>query len=161
MKVRKIPRGTFWLGAFASVAMGLPIVSFALFMLAQRVGIGDPTASLAHILTLAGIFAGVPTLLSGGGVARLVAHRLVEQKRSMWRGLAIATAAMSLVGVAMTTLVAVPLGGMPDRPVQWAPIFAVGLAIGAVTGLAVGLLTAMRVKRHPAVVTEAVREAAT
>jgi hypothetical protein len=148
MKVRKIARGTFWIGALVTVALGLPLTAIALRALARRAGIGDPEAGLEHILALAAVFAGFPSWLAGGGVARLVAHRMTEREVSVRRSLIPGCAAMTAVGMGMAVLTAVPLGGMPERPLRWLPVFLVGAVVGAVVGVAVGILVAMRQRRH-------------
>src|SRR5215470_5143980 len=60
MKPRKIPRGTFWIGGLAALALGLPLTTLALAFLAERLHIGRPDATQAQIGTMAAIFAGLP-----------------------------------------------------------------------------------------------------
>jgi hypothetical protein len=151
MKARKIPRGTFWIGGLAGVALGLPLTTLALSFLAERMHVGRPDATEAQIATLAAAFAGLPAFLTGGGVARLVAHRLAESPApSAWRGLATGAAAMALGGVGLMILVAVPLGGLPEKAASWWPLGAAGAAVGAVVGLAIAVLVGGRTLRHRA-----------
>src|SRR5262249_46548459 len=109
MKPRKIPRGTFWIGGLAALALGLPLTTLALAFLAERLHIGRPDATQAQIGLMAAIFAGLPAFLTGGGVARLVAHRLAESPAPrVWRGLVLAVLAMALGGIGIMVLAAVP-----------------------------------------------------
>jgi len=149
MKPRKIPRGTFWIGGLAALALGLPLTTLALSLLAERMHIGRADATELQIGLLALIFAGLPAFLTGGGVARLVAHRTVESPApTARRAIALGTAAMALGGIGIMVLVAVPLGGLPERSVRWWPLAAAGIGVGAVTGLAIGVLAGGRALRH-------------
>jgi hypothetical protein len=153
MKVRKIPRGTFWIGGLSAVALGLPLTTLALHVLAGRVLIGRTEVLEVQIGILALIFAGLPAFLTGGGVARLVAHRLAERdplgggRLVPVRALAVGAAAMALCGVGLMLLTVVPLGGLPERPVKWWPLGAAGIGIGIVTGLAIAVLVGARTQR--------------
>jgi MFS family permease len=152
VKLRKIPRGTFWLGGLAGVGVCLPLTTLALVALAQRFHVGPQAsgdAAEADVALFAAIFAGLPTFLAGGGVARLVAHRLAESKApSSRRGLVIAAIAMGIAGIGAALLTAVPLGGLPENPRAWWPILVAGLVAGFVAGIAIGLLVAGRTIRH-------------
>lgn len=149
MKLRKIPRGTFWIGGLSAVAVCLPLTALALLAVAQRLHVGAADATEWQAVTFAAIFAGLPTFLCGGGVARLVAHRLAESSApSARRGLILAAIAMGVGGVGTAILTAVPLGGLPEKPAAWWPIAVAGLAAGAATGLAIGLLIGGRTLRH-------------
>lgn len=149
MKLRKIPRGTFWIGGLSAVAVCLPLTALALLAVAQRLHVGAADSTEWHALTFAAIFAGLPTFLCGGGVARLVAHRLAESSApSPRRGLVLGAIAMGLGGVGTAILTAVPLGGLPEKPATWWPIAVAGLVAGGATGLAIGLLVGARTLRH-------------
>ncbi len=149
MKPRKVPRGTFWIGALSGVALGLPLTTVALGLVADRLHIGRSDVTQAQIGVLALIFAGVPAFLTGGGVARLVAHRLAESTApTAGRALVLGAVAMALGGIGLVVLVAVPLGGLPERAARWWPLAAAGVVVGAVTGLAIGVLVGGRALRH-------------
>jgi hypothetical protein len=147
MKLRKVPRFTFWIGGLAAIAIALPLTSYALLFLARRLHIADPDATLERIVILSAVFAGFPTLLAGGGVARLVAHRVAEGaqvRTGLWKGMI----TMGAAGVGAMTLTAVAVGGLPEKPARWAPMFGAGLLVGLVTGLLISVLAALRAKRH-------------
>lgn len=149
MEVRKIPRGTFVTGALAAVALGLPLLTVALETVARTFHVGPTEASRLQILTFAGIFAGFPTFVTGGGVARLVAHRVAERTAPrIARGVVLGTIAMGIAGVGAALLTVVPLGNLPEAPARWWPLLAAGLVVGVVTGTAIGLLVAGRTVRH-------------
>jgi O-antigen/teichoic acid export membrane protein len=151
MKLRKIPRGTFWLGALAGVALGVPLITLLLHAVTEGLGWGPLRTSLEEILWISLAFAGIPALISGGGVARFVAHRMAERGNlDSRRALVTGAATMAVAGVGLTLLAAVPLGAMPDEPRTWAPLGAIGLLAGGVTGVALGALVALRQRRHQA-----------
>jgi O-antigen/teichoic acid export membrane protein len=148
MKVRKIPRGTFVLGAAVGIGITLPLLALVLEAVARATHLGPADASRAHILSFAAIFAGFPTFISGGGVARLVAHRLAESAspRTL-RGVVIAAVAMAIAGLGAALLTVVPLGNLPERPAAWWPLLAPGAGVGAVAGVAIGLVVSGRAGR--------------
>jgi hypothetical protein len=151
MKPRKIPRGTFWIGGLAALALGLPLTTLTLVILAAHHHIGRHDVPEDQVALMAAIFAGLPGFITGGGVARLVAHRLVESAApSTGRAVALGAAAMALGGIGMVVLTAVPLGGLPEQSVAWWPLGAAGAAVGAITGAAIGVLAGGRALRHRA-----------
>lgn len=143
MKVRKIPRGTFFIGGLACVALCLPLTTLAMQLLGRRFGLLRADASIP---LLALVFAGLPAFLTGGGVARLVAHRLAEEPSGhAWTT---AAAPMAIAGVGLLLLTAVPTGGLPEKPAQWWPLGVAGLLAGFVTGVAIALLVGPRTLRY-------------
>lgn len=148
-KVRKIPRFTFLMGGAAALAVGVPLLAAALAILARTAGVGDPATGLERLTRLAYVFAGFPAFLSGGGAARLAAHRAAESGAVGWRlPLVAGAASMGLAGAALAYLVAVPAGGMPEEPVRWIGAGVAGLLAGALTGLGIGALVALRQRRR-------------
>jgi hypothetical protein len=141
---RRIRRDTFWIGAAIGLTVTLPLACLALLALAKA-GIGTlhPAVQVARYAL---VFAGLPAFLSGGGVARLAAHRAAEapSTRTLRTAVRHATPAMAFVGAGLAVLVAVPLGGMPMSMSAWAWVPAVGLVAGAPVGLGLGWL----VSRH-------------
>lgn len=154
MATRKVARGTFWLGGTVGVALGLPLLSMALYALGQVTEEREAALPLYHIVTYAFLFAGVPAGIAGGGVARLAAHRSAErahesgQPLAMTRATLLAAAAMAVSGAGLAVLVAVPLGGMPESSLAYLPLCGAGMGAGALTGLAIGWLASTRQRRH-------------
>lgn len=149
MKMRKIPRGTFLTGGLSAMALGVPLTTVGIFGLTQRLGWGPLVVPLDQIFWICLIFSGFPAFLAGGGVARTVAHRMAENPdMSVARGLTLGSLTMSVAGIGLAVLTAVPLGTLPDDPRHWAPLGGVGLAAGLLTGLACSVLVALRQRRH-------------
>ncbi len=147
---RKIPRGTFWLGGFVGIALGLPLLSLTVLALARHLGVPDAEASIDRVAALAGIFAGLPALLSSGGVARVVAHRMAEigPDASVRVGVKAGIWTMAVAGMGLIVLVALPEGALPEQRSHWIPLIIAGCVDGALTGAAIGFLTGMRQRRH-------------
>ena len=143
---RVISRLTFWLGGLAAIAVGPPLISVALGILARKSGLGDPHAAEDTRLFVALGYAGLPAFVTGGGVARLVAHRRYEEGSGarLWRDIARGAGAMALAGIGLAVLTAVPLGGLPIEAARWAPLLLVGIACGVPAGLAVAALASVR-----------------
>jgi hypothetical protein len=130
------------------LALGIPLAALTLFALLSSMGPHDADSGLGRIARMAGIFAGFPAFLAGGGVARLIAHRLAEGGSGTRRGLFIGALAMAVAGAGIEVLTAVPVGGMPPESAAWAAVVGAGAISGAITGLAIGALVGMRVARH-------------
>jgi hypothetical protein len=151
MKRRKIPLETFWIGAAVGVCLGVPLATLAIYALPRVFGVGEAESSMGRIARLSVIFAGFPAFLAGGGVARLVAHRYAERvaKGTLGADLAVGAAAGALAGIGTVVLTAVPVGGMPEIPLAWLWVIAVGAISGALTGSAIGVLIGVRMRRRP------------
>ena len=141
---RRVNRWTFWVGAGIALAVTLPLVCFGFVILARAGVIADqPGIRLARF---AMIFATLPAALSGGGAARLAAHRALEAPgfRVVRTSFAYATAAMSIVGAGLAVVVGVPLGGMPEDSFRWGFLALVGASAGLPAGLAIAWWVARR-----------------
>lgn len=141
MQPGKIPRGTFWIGAFCGLTLGVPLLTLA-------IAPGERGVPLEAVLFHAAVFAGLPALVTSGGVARLVAARLAERDRppTVRAALAVGAPVMTLAGVGLGVLVLVPLG--PPAPATWGPMLAGSAAAGLATGAAVAVLVGVRQGRH-------------
>lgn len=151
MKIRKIPRGTFWVGGLAAVALAVPLTTLAVHGLIRELAWGGRDVPLDRIFMTSLAFVGFPAFVTGGGVARLAAHRLAERPEigvagAVRRGVL----AMAVAGIGLALLGVVPLGILPDRPREWWPVAVVGLVLGVTCGLAVAVLAAMRQRRRAA-----------
>ena len=151
-EVRKIPRTTFVVGGLVAATFGLCSLAVTLSFVARHLGVGNPSAPMEHLLAAGLVFAGLPALLTGGGVARLVAHRVEERAEinatSLAHAAAIGAAAMGIASAGLAFLVAVPLGGLPVAPLRWLPLAGAGVAAGLATGLVIGGLVGARQLRH-------------
>ena len=141
MQQRKIPKGTFWIGAFCGAVLGIPLLTLML-------SVFEPRVSLSIIFFHAAGFAGVPALVTTGGVARWIAHRLADGDRPPSVGLAlrISAPALAVAGAGWAILVLIPLG--PPVPLSWGPAIVGGAAAGIVTAAAMTVLVGVRQKRH-------------
>jgi hypothetical protein len=124
----------------------------AVYLADHHLGAGAGKASLDRVLELTLWFAAIPALLSGGGVARLAAHRAADHadtdgQPSLRHAVLAAASSMAAAGLGLGLLVAVPLGGLPEQPLSWLPMFATSLVAGAVTGAAIGVLVGARGRR--------------
>jgi hypothetical protein len=141
---RRVHPLTFWVGAGIGLGLTLPLVCFG-FLLLARTGLvaAEPGVRLARF---AMIFAGLPALLSGGGAARLAAHRVLEVPgyRVIRTAFARATPAMIVTGAGLMVLVGVPLGGMPEEPWRWSFLALTGAIAGIPAGLAIAWWVARR-----------------
>ena len=149
MSSRKTPRSVFWLGAFVASAPGLCLLCLALQLLSRHGRVGDPGITMDRLLGFALVFAGLPAFLTGGGVARLVAHRSAERSSvSLWRATTIGGLVMGFAGTGLAILVAVPIGGLPETSREWIPVSLVGFLPGTLTGVFIGGLVGANQKRH-------------
>ena len=130
-----VPRSTFWRGAAVGLALGLPIVAVTVYLAARASS--DAAPRLGHVLRLAAVFAGLPLVLTAGGIARVAARRptFVAALRASARSSAV-------VGMAHVILTAVPLGVLPARPVLWIWWAIAGAAQGASVGVVIGVWAA-------------------
>jgi hypothetical protein len=149
MRLRKIPRGTFLVGGLAAVALASSVLSAGIYGLTTRLGWGLRQPDLREILVITLVFSGIPALLTGGGVARFVAHRMAESNApTMAKAMARGAATFAVAGVGLALLAAMPLGVLPMRVAGWWPLGVVGLVAGAVTGAGMTVLVALRQRRH-------------
>ena len=88
---------------------------------------------LRDVLALAAVFAGLPSILVSGGIARGVARRRLEgaSAPAVWTAGVLATA---VAGVGLTLLVAVPARALPFSPADWWTVLVAGLVAGSLTG---------------------------
>jgi hypothetical protein len=126
-------------------------VTLAIHALADRLALSRDPAPLDRTFWISLAFAGVPALVAGGGVARMVAHRLAENphlglRAALWRG----GSAMAVCGVGLAVLAGVPAGVLGERLLGWIPYGLAGLLAGAVTGVAISVLAALRQRRFAA-----------
>ena len=127
---RPPPPGGFLKGALLGFVAVIPALAAAIYAL-SRFGIGDGASSYQRIVGFVAIFAGLPTVLSAGGVGRVAAHQ----------GVRAAALAFAAAGAGLVLLGAIPLGGLPEDPLQWLWLCFAGAVMGAMLGAVIGLWT--------------------
>ncbi|HVV86405.1 MAG TPA: hypothetical protein VHE35_25285 [Kofleriaceae bacterium] len=127
----------FWKAAAIALFPLLPAIGAAIWLLA-RLGVGNQQARIVEVLRLTVVFAGVATVVTGGGVGRLAAEAGVDggRRRAAWIG----GRTMALAGAALAILAAIPQGELPTRWPGWAAIMATGAVVGGGGGALIGLL---------------------
>lgn len=132
--VRDPPRWGFWKGLLVGITLEIPAISAAVFLL-PRLGLGAATQPML-IVRMTSLFAGLPALLTSGGIGRLAAYESV--KRSRRAAIARVAGVHALAGVMLTFIAALPHGYLPRSPWQWIALVVAGGAAGALCGAAIG-----------------------
>lgn len=115
----------------------IPALSGATFLLAKLVGSQAPAMEIVRTTTL---FAGLPALLTAGGLGRLAAHECTRRSR---RGAILYTCAVHAVaGVLLVLIAAIAQDLWPTSPSAWLALGGVGALAGAAAGAAVGAVCA-------------------
>ena len=119
-----------------ALVLGLPLLATTVYLLGQ-LGICS-AESFRRDLRFTALFAGLPALLTAGGVGRLAARRVIDGGQLMASlrtgAITYATASMGLI-----VLVAVPIGGLPEEPLRWSWLLVAGATSGALVGAVIGL----------------------
>jgi hypothetical protein len=122
----------------------VPVIAAAVWVLA-RFGIGDVGASYQRIIGFVSAFAGVPAILTAGGVGRLAAHASVKLRGGGLLGSIRAGAlAFAAAGIGLVLLTAIPLGGLPPDPRRWLWLALAGAVAGVAAGAVIGLWAGYR-----------------
>ena len=129
--VAALPPRTFAKGALVGLCLWLPATAAAVFALGHH---GPPlgVAGLERTLSLALLFAGLPALVSGAGIARGAARALAEGARSP--ALTGSAAAGATAGIGLSLLAALPVGALADDPWSWLGLGVAGALVGALSG---------------------------
>lgn len=133
--VRDPPHWAFWKGLLVAVILEIPAISAAIFLL-PRMGLGASTPPML-VVRMTSLFAGLPALLTGAGIGRLVAYESV--KRGRRSAIARGAGVHALAGVLLAFIAALPHGYLPASSFQWASLVLVGGAAGALCGAAIGM----------------------
>jgi hypothetical protein len=89
------------------------------------------------VVRMTSLFAGLPALLTSGGIGRLAAHESMTRRR---RGaIGHAAGVHALAGMLLTLIAALPHGHLPGTPAAWAALGALGALAGALCGLVIGV----------------------
>ena len=137
------PPGAFLKGAVIGLILLVPLTALAVYVLG-RLDIGDPEASYYTIVAFVAVFAGLPSIITVGGIGRAAASALVRPGE---RGGPSASTRVSAIYTAFTAvglvlLTVVPLGEVPTGLGTWLWIVALGGATGALGGFVLGVWVA-------------------
>jgi len=122
------------------VVLGLPATAAAAYVL-SRCGVGgDALAPFARVIAFAAVFAGLPALLSAGGIGRVAARASASQpERPIRAAILAAVFPFAVVGAGLVILTLVPLGRLPPTPADWALSAGTGMLAGALCGAILGV----------------------
>jgi len=131
------PRWGFWKGMLTGVAIEVPALTAAIWLLA-RLGLGNPEAPVMRIMRLTTVFAGAAAIFTAGGVGRLSAYASIDGGRR--RAMFVAARAHAAASAGLVLIAALPHGHLPGRSPAWLAFPAAGLIAGAACGLLIGLV---------------------
>ena len=134
------PPNGFLKGAVLGLLLLVPLTALAVYLLG-RLGVGDPQASYYSIIAFAAVFAGLPAMVTAGGVGRAAASALVRpgERGGPAACTRVATIDTALTGIGLVLLTVVPLGEVPTEVGTWVWIIVLGAATGALGGFVLGL----------------------
>lgn len=134
------PPNPFLKGAVLGLILLVPLTALAVYLLG-RLGIGDPQASYYSIIAFAAVFAGLPAMVTAGGVGRAAASALVRPgaRGGPAASTRVATIDTALTGIGLVLLTVVPLGEVPTEVGTWVWIIVLGASTGALGGFVLGL----------------------
>jgi hypothetical protein len=89
------------------------------------------------VVRMTSLFAGLPALITSGGIGRLAAHESVQRRRRAAIGRAAGVHA--LAGILLTMIAALPHGYVPANPLQWLLMAGLGMAAGSLCGAVIGV----------------------
>lgn len=137
------PRWAFWKGLLTGAAIEIPLLALTVWILA-RLGVGNPDVELMQLVRLTVVFAGVAALLTAGGVGRVAAYAVVDERRGpdgrRRRAILRAARAHAAASAGLVIIAAIPHGRLPEAPIDWLAFAAGGLVSGAVAGAIIGLV---------------------
>lgn len=134
--VRDPPRWGFWKGLLVGIILEIPAISAAVFAL-PRLGLGQAAPAML-VVRMTSLFAGLPALLTSGGIGRLAAYESVKRPRR--EAIARGAGVHALAGVMLTFIAALPHGYLPSTALGWVALSAMGATAGALCGAAIGVM---------------------
>jgi len=146
--IRLPPPYSFLKGSILGLVVLIPLTALALWLLAQ-IGIGDRDASYVRIIAFVAVFAGLPAILTAGGIGRVAARTAVAPNRGQARAVAVAALDAAVCGAGLVLLGIVPLGEVPSGLDRWLWIIGVGAAAGALSGAVIGLWVSYGSREKP------------
>lgn len=133
----KKPRWGFWKGLITGVAIEVPALAAAVWVLAQ-LGVGNPDVPGMRIVRLTTLFAGVAALFTAGGIGRLTAYASMEGGRK--RAMIVGARAHAVASAGLVIIAAIPHGQLPGRSLAWLAFPAAGMISGAGCGALIGFI---------------------
>jgi hypothetical protein len=134
--VRLPPPYAFLKGSILGLVVLIPLTALALLLLAQ-IGIGDRDASYVTLIAFVAVFAGLPAILTAGGIGRVAARTAIARGHA--RAVAVAALDAAIAGAGLVLLAIVPLGEVPSSLGHWLWISGLGAVAGALGGAVIGL----------------------
>ncbi|HEX8110278.1 MAG TPA: hypothetical protein VF516_21250 [Kofleriaceae bacterium] len=131
------PRWGFWKGMLAGVAVEVPALTAAVWVLAQ-LGIGNAEVPVMRIVRLTTVFAGAAAVFTAGGVGRLAAYASIDGGRR--RAVFVAARAHAVASAGLVLIAALPHGQLPGRSLAWLAFPAAGAVVGAACGALIGVV---------------------
>lgn len=124
-------------GVLVGGIVEIPALSGATYLLAKLAASQVPAMEIVRTTTL---FAGLPALVTAGGLGRLAAHECARRTR---RGAILHTCAVhALAGVLLVLIAAIAQDLWPASAPIWVALVGVGAVAGAAAGAAVGVVCA-------------------
>ena len=131
------PRWGFWKGMLAGVAIEVPALTAAVWVLAQ-LGIGNAEVPVMRIIRLTTVFTGVAATFTAGGIGRLAAYASIDGGRR--RAVFVAARAHAVASAGLVLIAAIPHGQLPGHSLAWLAFPAGGAVVGAACGALIGLV---------------------
>jgi hypothetical protein len=131
------PRWGFWKGLLTGVAVEVPALTAAVWLLAQ-LGFGNAEVPVMRVMRLTTVFAGVAAILTAGGIGRLAAYASMDGGRR--RAVFVAARAHAVASAGLVVIAAIPHGQLPGRSLEWLAFPAGGLVVGAACGALIGAM---------------------
>lgn len=129
-------------GLLVGGVLEIPALASATWVLSRSIaGVASvgaaPTMEIVRMTT---VFAGIPALLTAGGLGRLAAHQTTKHPRR--RAILHTCAVHAMAGVLLLLIAAIPHGVVPISIGGWLLLAALGALAGALCGAGIGLVCA-------------------
>lgn len=133
-RIRRPPG--FAKGAAVGILALIPAVAATVWAAGSLADFGA-RPSMIEALRLTALFAGLPAVVTAGGVGRLAGQASLDggRPRAMW----VAARALAFAGGALMVIAAIANQVVPWTPAGWLALIGAGAVAGALAGLGVGL----------------------
>lgn len=124
-------------GVLVGGIVEIPVLSGATYLLARLAESQVPAMEIVRTTTL---FAGLPALITAGGLGRLAAHECAQRSR---RGAILHTCAVhALASMLLVLIAAIAQDLWPTSGLRWVALASAGALAGASAGAAIGVVCA-------------------